>query len=107
MTVQILLLQVVLAHKCYITIAKKNVNFFCKLHKYYNICLEVILILKSEYTLNALYKKLWSVACVSEAFYFSYWLAFHVAYVFEGENFKRELRSEFSPYVRQVPETCQ
>lgn len=68
MTSQILLLQVVLAHKCYLTIAK-NVNFFCKLHKYYNICFEDILILKSEYTLNALHRKLWLVASVY-AFFF-------------------------------------
>lgn len=68
-TSQILLFQVVLARKCYITIAKKNVNFFCKLHKYYN-CLEVILILKSEYILNSVYKKLWSVAYVYDTFFF-------------------------------------
>ena len=41
--------------------SKKNVNFFCKLHKYYNICFEVILMLKSEYNLHALHRKLWPV----------------------------------------------
>ena len=70
MTSQILLLQVVLAHKCYTTIAKKNVNFFCKLHKYYNICLEVILILESKDILYALHRKLWSVAYVYKTFFF-------------------------------------
>ena len=49
--------------------SKKNVNFFCKLHKYYNICFEVTLMLKSEYNLHALHRKLWPVAYVHKAFF--------------------------------------
>ena len=86
MTSQILLLQVVFAQKCYITITKKNVNFFCKLHKYYNICFEVILMLKSEYNLHALHRKLWPVAYMHKAFLTD--LPFMILRSWKEKNFK-------------------
>lgn len=70
--------------------SKKIVNFFCKLHKYYNICLEIILILKTEYTLNALHRKLWLGAYVYKTFFcfFLTDLPFMLStYVSEGEKF--------------------